>query len=336
MKDHETEVGMGSGLFPVAHSVFSPEALLGEIATAYAIETPVTCQLLRRGLNDSYLLTTNSKRFVVRVFRARWRSPSDIAYELELLTHLAAKGVPVSVPLATRDGSLSRSLSAPEGTRQAALFTYARGRPFSWKEAKHSYLAGRLLAAIHAESEDFVSRHPRFRLDLEYLIDTPLSMIRPFLANRPEDWSYLQGLAARLRARVEAVARAGLDWGLCHGDFGANNAHIAEDQILTVFDFDFCGPGWRAYDFVMTRWGALDHDYRSIWDSFLKGYTEMRPWSEADLAAVPLFDTIRHVWGMGLRAGNARYQGTLSMSYGYLDHRFRTFRKWEAEHRNGI
>ena len=149
----------GSGLFPVTRSILSAEALLEEVAHAYAMDTPVTCQLLRQGLNDTYLLTTRDDRYIVRVYGACRRSPSDISYELELLTNLTAKGVSVSMPIAGKDGALTRPLPAPEGSRQLVLFTYAEGTPLSWDKENHSYLAGRMAATIHAASDDFVSRH---------------------------------------------------------------------------------------------------------------------------------------------------------------------------------
>jgi Ser/Thr protein kinase RdoA (MazF antagonist) len=321
----------GSGLFPVIYSIPAAEALLAEVARVYAIDTPVTCQLLRRGLHDTYLVTTRDDRYIARVYRMGGRSLPEIAYELELLAHLAVKGVSVSLPIAARDGARSRPLLAPEGTRQLVLFTYAAGQPLSWNEEEHCYLAGRVLAAIHAASEGFVSQHVRFALDLAYLIDAPLAAIRPFLAHRPEDWRYLEGLAGRLRARVEAVAGRGLEWGVCHGDFGGN-IHIAADQTPRVFDFDFCGPGWRAYDFVAAYGFSTGWNRSGIWGAFLRGYTATRRLGAVDLAAVPLFRAISRLWSLGLRAENAIHRGALSVTPGHLDQRLTFFRKWEAEH----
>jgi Ser/Thr protein kinase RdoA (MazF antagonist) len=318
-----------SGLFRVAHSVFSSEALKGQLAQAYPIAAPVSCHLLETGPNDTYLVTTREQRYIARVYGARWRSLSDICYELELLTYLDAKGVSVSVPIATHDGKLSYPVAAPEGTRHLALFTYAEGAAFSWKE-DDCYRAGRLLATIHAVSRDFVSQHVRFRLDLESLIDTPLSVLRSFLAHRPEDWLYLQGFAARLRARAEAATNTRLDWGVCHGDFGGN-IHVSGNRRLTVFDFDLCSPGWRAFDLVVFRWGAMSRKRETIWHAFLHGYSEKKCLAEADLAAVPLFCVIRHLWTMGMRANQVEQLGILPVSDSYLDYRLGSFRRWEAE-----
>jgi Ser/Thr protein kinase RdoA (MazF antagonist) len=316
----------------ITYSILSAEALGAEIAQAYPVDTPETCQLLLPSKNDTYLVTTGGDRYIARVYRARWRSWSEIAYELELLTHLAAKGVPVSVPIPARDGTVIRPLLAPEGTRHLVLFTYAEGKRLSWKDEAHSQLAGRLLAAIHAATEDFVSRHTRFCLDLEYLIDRPLAAIHPFLAHRPADRHYLEGFASRLRARAEVVVGSGLDWGVCHGDFGAKNIHITEDRRLTVFDFDRCGAGWRAYDFALIQWGAMGRSTGGMWEPFLRAYAEVRRPGANDVASVPLFHAMCHLSSLGVFAENASDWGTLRVSDWLFDREFAFLRKWEAEH----
>jgi Ser/Thr protein kinase RdoA (MazF antagonist) len=325
----------GAGLFPVTHSILATDALQAAVAQAYPIDTLVTCRLLKQGLNDTYLLTTRNDRYITRVYGARWRTPSDIAYELELLTHLAGKGISVAVPIAARNGALSCLLQTPEGPRRLALFTYAAGMPLSWREEEHSYLAGQMAAAIHATSDDFASRHVRCCLNLEYLIDTPLARSRPFLAHRPADWNYLQGFAARLRTRATAAVNTGLDWGPCHGDFGAKNMHLAADGTVTVLDFDFCGPGWRVHDFTSVYRAALEQRRSAIWDAFLKGYTATRPIAAADLAAVPLFLALRRLAMLGVFAENVAEWGVLTISARSLDGWMAFFREWEAKHLEG-
>lgn len=322
----------GPRLFPVTCSILAADALRAEVAQAYAIGMPVTCQLLRPGTNDTYILTTRDNRYIARVYRAHRRSLADISYELDLLAHLAAKGVSVSVPLAGKDDNLIRPLAAPEGTRHLVLFSYADGKPLSWNETDDSYLAGWMAATIHAASGDFVSRHSRDCLDLRSLIDIPLAAIRPFLTHRPEDWSYLKELAARLRARIEAAARIGLDWGVCHGDFGARNIHIGADRRPTVFDFDRCGPGWRAFDFALIQWGAMNQTNAGMWDSFMKGYTDTRQLAAANLAAAPLFHASCRLMSLGLRAERIAEWGTLCITDSLLDAELMFFQEWETKH----
>jgi Ser/Thr protein kinase RdoA (MazF antagonist) len=247
------------GLFPVTHSILSAAALLAEVLPDYAIGMPVGCKLLGRGLNDTYLVHTTDDRYILRVYRAGWRSLPEIGYELDALTHLARKDISMSRPLARKDGDFIRTLHAPEGDRHVVLFTYANGKEPT-HDGEQSQLYGRAVAAVHAATDDFVSRHNRFHLDLVHLADQPLAAIQPFLEHRPEDWAYLQALADRLRKRLDRFQREQPDFGFCHGDFHGWNAHIDEEDTLTFFDFDCCGPGWRAYDIAVFRWSGGRED----------------------------------------------------------------------------
>jgi Ser/Thr protein kinase RdoA (MazF antagonist) len=325
-------LGDEPGPLPVTYSILSADALLERIADAYAIGAPVSCQLVRPGSNDTYFVTTEEAGFVARVYGAHWRSLPEISYEIDLLRHLAERGVSVSLPIAGRDGVVARSLPAPEGTRYLVVFTRAPGAPLSWDEEEHCRLAGMSAAALHVASDDFRSPHARFRLDLEYLVDAPVAALRPFLLHRPDDLRHVEGLAGRLRARAAEAIGSGLDWGVCHGDLGNRNIHVAADGTLTVIDFDLAGPGWRAYDFVAAQWLASYEGRAPIWDAFVRGYRERRPLAAADLAAVPVFHGMSRLWTVGLDARNAARWGTLPMSDYYLDTYMRSLREWEDEY----
>jgi Ser/Thr protein kinase RdoA (MazF antagonist) len=74
------------------------------------------------------------------------------------------------------------------------------------------------------------------------------------------------------------------------GDFHGWNVHMAQDHMLTVFDFDCCGVGWRAYDIAVLRWGArLRGKEQARWPSFLCGYGEVRRLSDLNIQATPYF-----------------------------------------------
>lgn len=324
--------------FPVTYSILSSDALMEELPRLYAIQTPVACQLLQSGVNHTYLLTTRDDKWIVRVYRAGWRTLSAVRYELELLSHLAAKGAPVAAPISCKRGELVRSVFAPEGVRYLAMFTYASGTPVSWSEPRDCYMAGRVAAMVHAASADFSSRRPRFRLDLESLIERPLAVLPSFLAHRPDAWRYLQRFAARLRAKI-AVEAPGLDWGVCHGDLTGNNIHLADDGTLTIFDFDLCGLGWRAYDLAAVPWKSewlrvhrKDHDASAVWTAFLEGYTSIRHCDANDLSAVPLFHAVRHLSKLEASAAQAVEVGNLRINDWLLDHQLGFFRHWETEY----
>jgi Ser/Thr protein kinase RdoA (MazF antagonist) len=315
---------------PVVHSVAAPEALIAELAGPYRL-AGARCELLQRGLNDTYLVRAGGERYVARVYRARSRPPAEIAYELELLLHLAARGLPVAVPIAGRDGRLQRPLAAPEGKRQLVLFSHADGAPLAWEREEHGEIAGRLAAGVHAAAADFACPHPRRPLDLDELVDRPLAAVRPFLAHRPGDWRELAGIAARLRERIAEAADAGLAWGVCHGDLGAGNIHVAQGGAATLFDFDFCGPGWPAFDLVAPWRLSARTGRAAVWQAFLRGYDRVRALSPADVGSVARLDAARHLWTLGMRATRAGEVGTSRMADWYLDRALSSLARMDDE-----
>ena len=315
--------------FPVERSLVSAEAVAAIVERLHAFGGPVRCRLLHPGMNDSYLVESETGRFVGRLY-GPGRTADEIAYELDLLLHLERAGVEVSSPVAAVDGRLVHALAAPEGVRRLVLFTHADGRPLSWRDRRESLAAGRLAASVHCAAGDFSSLHPRDPIDLDALLSDPLDAMLPFLAERPEERRELARLASRLRARAEEAAPA-LDWGVCHGDLGAANVHVAARGGLTLFDFDLCGPGWRAWDLVGAWAAALHGRDEAIWDAFLEGYRAARALGAADVSAVPLFYAIGRVWSLGMRAANAPHRGSWPFEGDHLEARLRFLRRWEAE-----
>jgi Ser/Thr protein kinase RdoA (MazF antagonist) len=115
---------------------------------------------------------------------------------------------------------------------------------------------------------------------------------------------------------------------VCHGDFGASNIHIVDDRSAAVFDFDLCGPGWRAWDFV-AAWAMTQHEQEpEIWESFVRGYRATRPVAPRDLAAVPLFHATSRLWSLGAHARNSGYRGSWRLGDAFLDTYIGFLRRW--------
>jgi Ser/Thr protein kinase RdoA (MazF antagonist) len=321
-----------SNYFPVTRSVLSAKDLLLDVISKYDIETPLECSFLHAGLNDSYLINAKTGKYILRVYRAGWRSDSDILSELDVLLHLKRRGVPVSAPVPRKDGTLLYKIPAPEGDRTIVLFTYAPGKPMAYADKNECLQYGKSVARIHSETDEFKIRHQRFSLNLEHLLDEPLKNVKKLLMYRPDDWNYLQSLAERLRQHIMDVPLSVLEKGFCHGDFHGGNAHIEQDGTITFFDFDCCGYGWRAYDIAVFRWSArLIGREKEQWPHFLSGYQEMRLLSEADIKSTRYFVAIRHLWLLGLHTGGGRDWGSGWMNDQYFDKAIKFFREWEEE-----
>ena len=248
----------------VVRSFVAADALAEMIATEYALEGSVRCQLFSKMLrtqdNDHYLVTTGTgERYVVRVYQLGTRldrQESDYLYELDWLRFLHEAGLPVSYPIPRADGELLSRLNAPEGMRYYALFSLAPGRPMSLKNEEQLFVLGREMARIHLTSNDYKGKYERQPMNLEFLVDKPIERIKQYWdEDRANDLEILMISAEEAKEEIEdLIANEEYTpggWGPIGGDFHSGSVFFTADNRPTFFNFDWCGYGWRAYDIAV-------------------------------------------------------------------------------------
>lgn len=321
-----------SDFFPVSQSILSVEALKQLVERNYALPKIVSAHFWHSGLNHSYVFKTkNQQKYVFRIYRKDWRSLEEIHFELDVLLMLDKQNISVSEPLVTTKNELLIPIDAPEGLRYGVLFSYALGSYLKYDIKENVAAYGATAAQLHLTSKAFESEHKRFELNLKHLIDEPLELIEPFLSARREDFSYLKDIASRLHRLFEALPLSALDKGFCHGDLHGGNVHISSDSEITLFDFDCCGFGFRAYDLAVFRWDSWLGEKHEAWPIFIENYQNTRKLSAVDLAAIPAFVVARHFWFMGLISSNAPDWGAGYLNR-FFDHEIKNLKKLEAEH----
>ncbi len=181
---------------------------------SYHIElAPVrNVRLLRAYTNHVHLVETHeTPRYVLKVYGTGWREDSGIRYEVDLLDHLASRGILVAQAIQGRNGEALQHTSGGDGKRQAVIFDFAAGtKPESPFAPALYHREGRAVAALHRASDDFRTPHQRRPLNLEALIDEPLALV----ASLDIDASvarFIVDFGRVVRARIEALADAGLD-----------------------------------------------------------------------------------------------------------------------------
>lgn len=301
------------------YSTFASDWLRTELLPAYELEGVEECSLFQRGTNDTYRIGAAGGTYALRVYRSRWRTRQAVEDELATLQRLLELGVPVAGPIARRDGVSITLLEAPEGPRCAVLFSWADGLEPQYRNTSHAQQYGRSAARLHNAAEALVASSARPKLDLDYLLNHPLAQLRTVLRSRPAAEAYLEGLADRLRKRIDAAGDLLGTWGFCHGDLHGGNARIRGDH-LTLFDFDCCGSGWHLFDLATYRWAARIRELEApAWESFSGTYLQLRPQAEASLQLVPTFVILRHLWLMGLRVGDAAECGASFVTDDFID-----------------
>ncbi len=284
--------------FPVTYSTLDCDALQRQILPLFSTDPVIRCKFWNRGLSDVYLVETLTAHYILRISHAHWRTESEVNFELELLDFLRRRGVPVAEPLRTRDGQLSVKIYAPEGFRYAALFAYAPGRiPIGDLSIGQSRKLGETVAQIHQFGAGFHSSACRQQLSLEYLLDQSLGTIEPYLRFRLGDMIYLRELIDQIKDRLADLPKELPYWTVCWGDPHSGNVHFTADNQLTLFDFDQCGYGWRAFEMakflqVSLRAGIA----RKVRDAFFQGYQSIQSFTPVEMCSLQPFTQTAHIW----------------------------------------
>ncbi len=301
--------------FPVDKSFLRAESLASRIEAAYGLSA-VRCQLITATMRDVYLVTSQEQRCVLYVYRAGQRLPAQILSEWTFVDFLHKHGIPVAPAIRRLNGELLMSFDAPEGTRPAVLTPFVEGQHLRHRpniRAVQEY--GRIVAQIHALTDGMPSDLTRPVNDWSMLVGPSIGNLDSVLTLGAADKAYLRSVATTLRSRMAGFPREKPLFGMIHGDVIRANAQVSDRGAVTVLDFDLCGLGWRAYDvacYLLVAKGLADGDAQER--AFLDGYQDIRPLTRFEQEALPVFEAVRAIFDLGVKAANVYHWGS-----SYLD-----------------
>ena len=290
------------------------------VAYQYGLDHELSCRFYVLGLHDNYLIESHGQKYIFRIYRNNWRSEEEIMFELEWLEFLNSQTCLVAKLIKTKKDDLIFQIDSPEGTRLAAMFHYADGNaPGNTINSNEAKLLGGTIANIHNLSDEFIPRHSRQALDIPYLLDSSLNDIEPYLDN--SEYAYLSNLGQQLNTAMPRLDKALGVYGLCIGDVNPTNFHIDNNKI-TVFDFDQCGYGYRAFEIGKFFSSIRSHNKKfEIQEAFLKGYQSIRPLNQIEQEAIPIFEIISVIWVMAIQVANADRIGFKYLEKSYWNRR---------------
>jgi Ser/Thr protein kinase RdoA (MazF antagonist) len=305
----------------VASSTLSTHGIKRFVVSHYEELTgSAQCQLVQRGVNDTYLISSSDRRYSLKVYRLHWLAPEQIIEELHCIGHLAKQGVLIAAAIARRDRSLITQIPTPEGTRYAVLHSWIPGALPSFNDETQSTLVGRYLAQLHAAGDQLRMSPSRSRLEMADIFDRPLTHIRSQIENQPSQVARLDAVVERLTHSVRQASAELQDWGFCHGDAANVNLRIDRDRVY-FFDFEVCGPGWRLYDLATYIWSAyyVGRVRTFRWEPIVESYFLERPKFAASAKFLPLFVVLRYFWHAAQIIRLTPYVGVNAVSNRFFD-----------------
>lgn len=278
--------------FPVTNSNLSATHIGLFLQEKYSLSKDTKCQLIKAGINDTYLVSDKSDKFVFRVYSLNWRSKTEIEEEIKLLNQLKENTISISYPLSDKDNNTIQTLNAPEGDRFAVLFTFASGEKQHIISEETHFQIGQLIARIHEITIN--QKLNRVNYTPEVILIDSLKKVSAFLKSDTEEMNFMKSAQTYLLKEFENADISQIRQGIVHLDIWFDNLNITADKQVTIFDFDFCGNGWLCLDLAyyilqlhnIEKYEAKD--YQPKVDHFLNGYESVTPLSAEEKRLIPM------------------------------------------------
>ena len=250
---------------------------------AYDIGAPVSYKGIAEGVeNSNYFLQTERGSFILTLYEKRV-DPADLPFFLGLMDHLAARDIACPTPIHARDGEALRTLSG----RPAAIISFLQGVSPRRVDVRHCAPLGGALAGMHLAADGFAMTRPNA---------LSLAGWRPLFDRcGPRAHEVQNGLAGEIEQELEFLEEnwpSGLPTGVIHADLFPDNVFFLGDRVSGLIDFYFACNDYFAYDLAIciNAWCFEKDGSFNVTKArhMLNAYRAVRPFSAAELAAIPV------------------------------------------------
>jgi homoserine kinase type II len=242
--------------------------------------------------NSNFFLTTEGGEYVLTIFENL--TFEQLPFYVQLMRHLAGRGIPVPAPVPNGDGELVVTLHG----KPAIIVSRLSGASQLDPQPVHCAEVGRMLARMHLAGQDFELHQPNLR-GLDWILATA-PQVQPYLSEA--EAALLREETAFQATFAAGTTYAALPRGPVHADLFRNNVMFEGERLSGCFDFYFAGVDTWLFDIAVTvnDWcidlatGVLDEArVRALLDA----YHAARPFTQEEGAA----------WQPMLRAGALRF-----------------------------
>ena len=254
-----------------------------ELLTKLNLGTLQSMQGINSGIeNTNYFVSTERGDYVLTLFERL--SFEQLPFYLNLMRHLAARGIPVPAPQADGQGQILHTVQG----KPAAVVTRLKGRNQLAPQATDCAQVGAMLARMHLAGQDYAAQQPNLR-GLAWWVET-VPVVKPFLS--PEQTALIESELQFQQDLAASPDYAALPSGPVHADLFRDNVMFDGAQLSGFFDFYFAGCDTFGFDIAvcLNDWcidlptGALDEARAQ---AFVAAYDAVRPLTAAELRLLP-------------------------------------------------
>ena len=245
--------------------------------------------------NSNYFLDTldkgTTRHWVLTLFERL--TFEQLPFYLELMRHLAERGIPVPMPQSDASGAILHTLKG----KPAALVDRLPGGHQLAPDVDHCAQVGAMLARMHEAGRDLPVQQPNLR-GLAWWVET-VPQVLPHVS--PAQHELLISELAYQQQLAASPAFASLPCGPIHADLfrdnvmfepGGERGGLGHERLCGFFDFYFAGVDAFLFDIAvcLNDWcidlasGAMEGDRAQ---AFVAAYAEVRPLTSNERRLMP-------------------------------------------------
>ena len=253
----------------------------------YAIGELVELKGISSGItNTNYFVTTlnngSQHKFVLTLFEHN--ELDELPYFIDLMSHLAAHGIPCPKPIADKAGVSLHMLNG----KPAALISCLNGQDIETPNVLQCAAVGTVLAKMHLAGQSFEAEFPQHDNQNQRGIDWRVKTAAQVLPHLPLSEQTLLKETLAFQFEFDTTQ---LPMGVIHADLFRDNVLFEGNKIGGLIDFYYACHDILAYDLAIAvnDWcvnadGSLD---KARLDSMLSAYQAIRPFGAAEQLAWP-------------------------------------------------
>jgi homoserine kinase type II len=232
--------------------------------------------------NTNYFADTTQGRYVLTLFERL--SFAQLPFYLNLMQHLARKGIAVPEPQANTSGTILHTLQG----KPVAVVNRLSGAHALAPDTSHCESVGAMLARMHVAGLDY-SAHQANPRGLAWWAETA-PVVLPYL--NTDQHQLLQTELVFQQTLGSSAAHAALPCGPIHADLFRDNVMFNGHQLTGFFDFYFAGIDTFLFDIAvcLNDW-CIDQDTGRLVEerasAFVIAYETQRPLSVDERRLMP-------------------------------------------------
>ena len=260
------------------------DADLDAFLAQYALGEVLAFKGIAEGVeNSNFLLRTQTGSYILTLFEKRVNR-DDLPFFLNLMAHLADRGLNCPQPIAMTDGAVLGELCG----RPATIISFLDGVAVRRPRVEHCRKLGEVLARFHLATADFPTNRPN---------DLSLAGWRKVyegIEAEAADAAF-PGLRTRMGRELDQMDKLwprDLPSGVIHADLFTDNVFFLNNEVSGLIDFYFACTDAYAYDLVicLNAW-CFEPDLAfnvTKARALVAGYQSVRTLDKREIEALPL------------------------------------------------